>query len=84
MHLHDLLVTIEENSVAGGAGAAVSEYLASTGLITPIIHLGLPDHFADHGKHHEQLQSVGLGEASVLEAIKSRLKLLRKGSTKVS
>ena len=84
VHQHDLLVTIEENSVAGGAGAAVSEYLASTGLVTPIIHLGLPDHFADHGKHHEQLQSVGLGEANVLEAIKSRLKLLRKGSTKAS
>ena len=51
VHRHDLLVTIEENSVAGGAGAAVSEYLASTGLVIPIIHLGLPDHFADHGKH---------------------------------
>ena len=84
VHQHDLLVTIEENTVAGGAGAAVSEHLASTGLVTPIIHLGLPDHFADHGKHHEQLQSVGLGEDSVLEAIESRLKLLRKGPTKAS
>ena len=40
---HDLLVTVEENSIAGGAGSAVSELLANESLMVPVIHLGLPD-----------------------------------------
>ena len=58
---HQLLVTVEENSVAGGAGAAVSEFLAAQGIVMPVLHIGLPDKFIDHGKHHEQLGAVGSG-----------------------
>src|SRR5690606_22347859 len=47
---HDLLVTIEENSIMGGAGSAVNEFLAREGLLQPILNLGLPDHYVEHAK----------------------------------
>jgi len=57
---HELLVTIEENVVAGGAGSGVSEYLRSEDINTPIIHLGLPDSFVAHGKPADLLKQCGL------------------------
>jgi 1-deoxy-D-xylulose-5-phosphate synthase len=45
---HELLVTLEENSIAGGAGSAVSEFLAEQAVVMPILQLGLPDQFIDH------------------------------------
>ncbi len=57
---HDLLITVEENAVAGGAGSGVAEYLAEAGLQVPIRHLGLPDRFVDHGSPDELLTEVGL------------------------
>ncbi len=74
---HSLLVTVEENAVAGGAGAAVGEYLASIGLLVQILHLGLPDLFTDHSKHSEQLQSVGLDEDGMWTAISARIEQLQ-------
>ncbi len=56
---HDALVTVEENVVAGGAGSAVAEYLAGAGLAVPILHLGLPDRFIDHGDAAFLLAHVG-------------------------
>jgi 1-deoxy-D-xylulose-5-phosphate synthase len=76
---HGLLVTLEENSIAGGAGAAVSEYLASIGILAPILHLGLPDVFGDHGKHPQQLRSAGLDEESIFAAISARIEQLQIG-----
>ena len=73
---HQLLVTLEENSVAGGAGSAVSEFLAEQGIVMPVLHLGLPDRFVDHGNHSQQLESVGLDSAAMLAAIEKRLALL--------
>ena len=46
---HDLLVTLEENSIAGGAGSAVIEFLAAEGIVMPVLQLGLPDKLIDHG-----------------------------------
>ena len=46
---HEALVTVEENVVAGGAGSAVAEALAAEGIVIPLLHLGLPDAFVDHG-----------------------------------
>ena len=46
---HDALVTVEENVIAGGAGSAVAEALAAAGVSVPILHLGLPDAFPEHG-----------------------------------
>ena len=74
---HELLVTIEENVVAGGAGAAVSEYLAAAAISAPILHLGILDQFIDHGKHSQQLESVGLDTAGILKKIDARLDLLK-------
>ncbi|MFX5747686.1 transketolase C-terminal domain-containing protein, partial [Acinetobacter baumannii] len=45
---HELLVTIEENAVMGGAGSAVGEFLASEGLEVPLLQLGLPDYYVEH------------------------------------
>jgi 1-deoxy-D-xylulose-5-phosphate synthase len=73
---HQLLVTLEENSTAGGAGSAVSEFLAEQGIVMPILHLGLPDRFVDHGNHAQQLESVGLDSATILATIEKRLALL--------
>ncbi|MEH6617153.1 MAG: 1-deoxy-D-xylulose-5-phosphate synthase [Porticoccus sp.] len=70
---HRLLVTLEENTIQGGAGAAVSEYLASMGIVVPVLHLGLPDKFVDHGNHQQQLAATGLDAASVQHAIEQRL-----------
>jgi 1-deoxy-D-xylulose-5-phosphate synthase len=70
---HSLLVTLEENTIQGGAGAAVSEYLASIGMVVPVLHLGLPDKFVDHGNHQQQLAATGLDATSVQHSIEQRL-----------
>jgi 1-deoxy-D-xylulose-5-phosphate synthase len=73
---HKLLVTLEENAIAGGAGAGVSEYLNNQGITIPILHLGLPDEFIDHGKHSDLLRACELDSNSIQHAIEQRLKLL--------
>ena len=66
---HDLLVTLEENSIAGGAGSGVIEFLAAEGIVMPVLQLGLPDKLIDHGTHAEQLVSINLDTASIQSAI---------------
>ncbi|MFT4652213.1 MAG: 1-deoxy-D-xylulose-5-phosphate synthase [Porticoccaceae bacterium] len=73
---HQLLVTLEENSIAGGAGAAVSEFLAQQGIVMPVLHIGLPDRFIDHGNHSEQLRDSGLDTDGILHSIEQRLNIL--------
>ena len=68
-----LLVTIEENSVMGGAGSAVAECLAAAGLVRPLLHLGLPDKFVDHGDSALLLAQLGLDKAGLVAAIRARL-----------
>jgi 1-deoxy-D-xylulose-5-phosphate synthase len=70
---HELLVTLEENVVAGGAGSAVAEALAAAGLATPLLQLGLPDRYIDHGEQAQLLAEAGLDAPSVLQAIQRRL-----------
>jgi 1-deoxy-D-xylulose-5-phosphate synthase len=70
---HRLLVTIEENAVSGGAGSAVAEALAARSVTTPLLHLGLPDRFVDHGDQAQLLASVGLDKAGIAAAIRARL-----------
>ncbi|HUH39044.1 MAG TPA: 1-deoxy-D-xylulose-5-phosphate synthase [Spongiibacteraceae bacterium] len=70
---HRLLVTLEENTLLGGAGAAVNEYLQAAGLEIPVLNLGLPDRFIEHGSPAEQLQDAGLCPEQVLAAIETRL-----------
>jgi 1-deoxy-D-xylulose-5-phosphate synthase len=69
---HDALVTIEENVVAGGAGSAVAELLAERGVVIPLLHLGLPDQFIDHGDPAFLLAHVGLDARGIAHAIGAR------------
>ncbi|QFS85953.1 MULTISPECIES: 1-deoxy-D-xylulose-5-phosphate synthase [unclassified Marinobacter] len=70
---HDLLVTLEENVVAGGAGSAVTECLNKREVMLPVLQLGLPDRFIDHGKHGELLKECGLDPEGIRSAIASRI-----------
>lgn len=70
---HELLVTLEENTVAGGAGSAVIEWLSEQGIDIPVLPLGLPDTFIDHGKHVDLLDEAGLSVAKVVARIEQRL-----------
>jgi 1-deoxy-D-xylulose-5-phosphate synthase len=70
---HALLVTVEDNVVMGGAGSAVAESLAAQGLAAPMLHLGLPDHFIDHGDQNQLLALAGLNKDGLLAAIRKRL-----------
>ncbi len=73
---HKLIVTLEENSIAGGAGSGVAEYLSSQGIIMPILHLGLPDRYIDHGKREKILAAIGLDADGIIHSIQERMKLL--------
>ena len=66
---HEHLVTIEENVIAGGAGDAVLEVLTANGYARPVLQLGLPDRFIEHGSRAENLAAAGLDPASLSAAI---------------
>ncbi|MBK7593480.1 MAG: 1-deoxy-D-xylulose-5-phosphate synthase [Betaproteobacteria bacterium] len=69
---HEALVTIEENVVMGGAGSAVAEALAAAGIAVPILHLGLPDRFLDHGDPEQLLADCGLDARGIVAAVLAR------------
>jgi 1-deoxy-D-xylulose-5-phosphate synthase len=70
---HDLIVTIEENAVMGGAGSAVAELYIASGVLVPMLQLGLPDRFVDHGDQGQLLAALGLDAPGVVGAIRARL-----------
>lgn len=70
---HDLLVTVEENTVMGGAGSAVTESLNSQRIIVSVLQLGLPDIFIDQGDHGQMLADCGLDKKGILQSIRSIL-----------
>jgi len=70
---HDLVVTIEENTVIGGAGSAVLESLADMGMAPAVMHLGVPDCFVTHGAMDRLLSDVRLTPEGVCEAVLGRL-----------
>ncbi len=69
---HDALVTIEEGCIMGGAGSAVLEYLAAEGLQMPLLQLGLPDKFIEHGDPAKLLALCGLDAAGIEKSIVQR------------
>ena len=69
---HDALVTVEENVIAGGAGSACLESLAVQGIEVPVLRLGLPDRFVDHGDPAALLKECGLDAAGIAAAIRAR------------
>ena len=68
---HEIIVTIEENVVAGGAGSGVNEYLLANNLQKQILNLGLPDNFVEHGSTHELLAECGLDATGIINSVKS-------------
>ena len=70
---HDYLVTVEENVVMGGAGSAVAESLAAQDLHIPILHLGLPDAFVEHGDPATLLADCGLNRDGIVQSIRAWL-----------
>jgi 1-deoxy-D-xylulose-5-phosphate synthase len=68
---HAALVTLEDNAIMGGAGSAVSECLAAHRVLVPLLMLGIPDHFIEHGSRNECLAAAGLDAVSVLEAVRA-------------
>ena len=70
---HELLVTVEENAVRGGAGSGVLEHLSSAGAGVATLLLGLPDRFQEHGTREELLAEAGLDAAGIQAAVAARL-----------
>ena len=69
---HDAIVTIEEGCVMGGAGSAVLEALAAAGIQIPVLNLGLPDTFIEHGDPAKLLALCGLDAAGIEQSIRKR------------
>ena len=70
---HSLLVTLEENAVIGGAGSEVERALADHGITVPVLRLGLPDRFIDHGEQGQLLAELGLDKDGIVRSVRERL-----------
>lgn len=71
---NDLLVTLEDNARLGGAGSGVNEVLVAQHHTVPVLNLGLPDHFVEHGTREELLAQCGLDTTGILRAVQKRLR----------
>ena len=69
---HAQIVTVEEGCIMGGAGSAVAEALQQLGLVRPVLQLGLPDVFIEHGDHAQLLAAQGLDAAGIEASIRQR------------
>ncbi|UCV20453.1 1-deoxy-D-xylulose-5-phosphate synthase [Ferribacterium limneticum] len=69
---HSLLVSVEENAVIGGAGSEIERVLAERGLNVPVLRLGLPDRFIDHGEQGQLLAELGLDKDGIVRAVRAR------------
>jgi 1-deoxy-D-xylulose-5-phosphate synthase len=70
---HDLIVTVEENMVQGGAGEAVNQVLSENGVVQAIVNYGLPDRLIQHGSRDDMLNDVGMNKEGLLEFIRHHL-----------
>ena len=73
---YQLLITIEENAIKGGAGSAVAEFLVENNLNVSLLNFGISDEFVEHGSPDHQKVSSGLGKEEITEKINKRLKQL--------
>ena len=69
---HQLVVTVEESAVMGGAGSAVNEFLTQTSTPIQTLNLGLPDKFLEHGKPSDMLDEINLNCEGIIQAIKNK------------
>ncbi|WP_411562519.1 1-deoxy-D-xylulose-5-phosphate synthase [Pseudomonas shirazensis] len=70
---HELLVTIEENAIMGGAGAAVGEFLSREAVLKQLLHLGLPDTYVEHAKPAQMLAECRLDAAGIEASVRARM-----------
>ncbi len=77
---HELLITVEESSITGGAGSAVLEYLQAQEISVPVVNLGIPDQYIEGAKHAEQLAECGLDKAGIIRAVEDRLSRITRKS----
>jgi 1-deoxy-D-xylulose-5-phosphate synthase len=70
---HELLVTVEENTIQGGAGSAVAECLQQHGIAVALLQLGLPDTFIGQGEHRQMLADCGLDTKGLISSITHKL-----------
>jgi 1-deoxy-D-xylulose-5-phosphate synthase len=75
-HRHNLVVTVEENAVTGGAGSGVNELLAATGGNFNLLNIGIPDLYIEHGSRQDCLAMAGLDANGILEQISKRLEVM--------
>ena len=68
---HELLVTVEENTVMGGAGSAVTESLSSQHIVVKVLQIGLPDVFIDQGDHAQMLADCGLDKKGIITSVQA-------------
>ena len=68
---HTLLVTVDENAVAGGAGSAVNEVLAAHRVMSQVLNLGLPDRYIDQGSRGDMLRDAGLTTQGILASVEA-------------
>ena len=76
---HSLLVSIEENAVIGGAGSEIERVLAERGIRMPLLRLGLPDRFIDHGEQGQLLAELGLDKDGIVRAVRARVNTQQSG-----
>lgn len=70
---HDLLVTVEENTIMGGAGSAVMEALNQQKISARVLQLGLPDLYLDQGDHAQMLADCGLDKSGIIQSVQEYL-----------
>jgi 1-deoxy-D-xylulose-5-phosphate synthase len=66
---HDVLVTVEENVISGGAGSAVNVFLQAQQILMPVLNLGLPDEFIEQGSREELLSQCGLDTQGIIASV---------------
>ena len=76
---HSLLVSIEENAVIGGAGSEIERVLAERGIRMPLLRLGLPDRFIDHGEQGQLLAELGLDKDGIVRAVRAHVNTQQSG-----
>ena len=69
---HDSLVSVEDGAIMGGAGSAVAEALNHAGVLRPLLQLGFPDRFIEHGDPAQLLVQLGLDAPGIEASIRQR------------
>jgi 1-deoxy-D-xylulose-5-phosphate synthase len=81
---HTHFVTLEDHAVAGGAGSAVNECLEACGVLLPVLNLGIPDMFLEHGSREESLKAAGLDAEGIRRSVDAWLAKAQSPKRKVS